>query len=308
MKRFIKQAEYEEGTDLGGDASQESTVAEESAPLESSEPAAPKTALEAVEHELLKVAPETEKNSEEAIQAEPNKEDKKPENLRELRTSRDTLKAEKEHIESTLNAIRETVQEAGVNATEFRGLLDYARAVKQGNFESALQVLDAQRAALARAMGRELPGVDLLSGHQDLAQQVQAQQLPRSHALELAQAREAQSQQQAWLTQQQQTQQAQQQAQAQTEQAINQIGELSNQWAKSDPDYAAKEAILLKYLPQIRQNFPPVMWANQVGMLYQTLNDARQVSKSPSALRAGAGAGSRTPRSALEAVEMHYEG
>lgn len=172
-RKFIKQAEYEEGTDLGGKA--ETEVAEPAALETDSD--APKTALEAVEHELLNVAPETEKKTEEALAGEgdkPEVSDKKTDNIRELRTNYETVKAEKEQVESTLNAIRDTVQDAGVNATEFRGLLDYARAVKTGNLEQALQVLDTQRAALAKAMGRDLPGVDLLSGHKDLAAQVQA--------------------------------------------------------------------------------------------------------------------------------------
>lgn len=311
MKRnYVKQSEQVEGADLGG-ASEAAQVDKmlPNTPAPQAENSAPKTALEAVEQELLSVKPEAKPEADGAAkpaEAKPEELDKKTDNIRELRTHYETVKAEKEQAENTLNAIRETVQEAGVNAQEFRGLLDYARAVKTGNLDSALQILDTQRAALAKALGRELPGIDLLASHPDIAAQVQSLELPRNRALELAHAREQQAQQQAWM-QEQQAQQAQaQQSQAQQSAAIQQIADLGENWAKTDPDYLEKEKVLLKYLPQIRSNFPADMWPRQIQMLYQTLSDARPATPSPSALRAGGSAGSRVPRTALEAVEMQY--
>lgn len=308
-KRHAKETEHVEGADLGGSA--DSLAHANPAPADSGEP---KTALEAVERELLEVKPEqpaspdaADKSADQKLaEPKPEETDKKTDNIRELRTNYETVKAEKEQVENTLSAIRETVQEAGVNAQEFRGLLDYAKAVKTGNLESALQILDMQRAQLAKAMGRELPGIDLLSGHPDIAAQVQSLELPRDRALELAHAREQQAQQQAWAREQQAQQAQAQQSAALQQQAIQQIADLGENWAKTDPDYLEKEKVLLKYLPQIRGNFPADMWPRQIQMLYQTLGDARPAVPSPSALRAGGSAGSRVPRTALEAVEMQY--
>lgn len=314
IKKYPVQQEHEDGKDLGGGAPNDDTV-DAAAVATDTQPAVdvePKSALEAVERELAG-EPADKKPVEAEGDKKPDAEgdvpaDKKQENIRDLHTNYENAKTKNVELEGTLNAIRETVQDAGVNAEEFRSLLDYGKLVKSGNYDQALQILDAQRFALAKTMGKELPGVDLLGQHPDLSAEVNNLQLSRERAVELARQREQQARQQEFVQQRQQEQNLQQQQFAAQEQAITAIGTLGEQWASTDPDYAEKEKVLLKYLPNIRQNFPAHLWPNQIKLLYQTLGDARPVARTPSPLRTGAAGGQRVPRTALEAVEMQIAG
>ena len=88
--------------------------------------------------------------------------------------------------------------------------------------------------------------------------------------------------------------------------AMQKVDMMGAEWAKRDPDYRAKEDIILKQIPQIAKQFPPAQWAQQVELLYQTLS-AMPIPKpqnTPQPLRAsGQAGGAKQPASMLDALK-----
>lgn len=90
---------------------------------------------------------------------------------------------------TALDSVRRMVNDSGVNAEEFGGILDLARLVKSTNAQEAqqaLQRLDTIRAEIAGRLGIEVPGVDQLAAHPDLKAEVDAMTLTKERALEIA--------------------------------------------------------------------------------------------------------------------------
>jgi len=213
-----------------------------------------------------------------------------------------------DRMQADIEGFRQVISETGASAQEFAQALDYMKMVKHGDLDGALRILDDQRRQISLALGRPLPGADPLQAFPDLRQRVDAYQMDEHAALEIARMRAYQQQ----LHDSQQHQRAFQQQQAEAaqsrNQAISQIDRMGMTWAKTDPDYATKEAVILKQLPVIAQNYPPQMWAQQVGLLYETLSSmpmpASTRAAGPAPLRpSGQSAGARQPTSMLEALE-----
>lgn len=214
-----------------------------------------------------------------------------------------------EAAEADVTQFREVLRQTGGTAEDFTAAFDYITAMKRGDLQSALSMLDAQRRQISLMMGRPLPGADPLAEFPDLRQRVEAYQMDESAAIELARARK---QAEALNNQRMQSQETQQRAQA-TQQAklaaMAEVDRMGAEWAARDPDYAAKEEIILKQIPAIAQQFPPQMWAAQVRMLYDTMSSMpmspppamRQATPAP--LRpSGQQGGARKPASMLEAL------
>lgn len=208
-----------------------------------------------------------------------------------------------------LGQFREMIQSTGATPQEFSQAIDYMRLINKGDFESALRMIDDQRRQISLALGKPLPGADPLSDFPDLRQRVESYQMDEQTAIELARTRMYQQQaQQAQQTQYQSQQQEQQTLQTR-QQAIGQIDAMGKQWASTDPDFAAKEDIILKQLPEIAKNFPPQMWPQQVRILYNTISampmQPVQRTHQPAPLRpTGQSGGARQPGSMLEAMEI----
>lgn len=217
-------------------------------------------------------------------------------------------------VTAQVEQFREVLAGTGGSAEDIGSALDYVKMVRNGDLEGALRVLDDQRRSISLALGKPLPGADPLSQFPDLRQRVDAYQMDEQAAIELARSR-IQQQQIADQQRQAHQQQEQQQVSAQTrQQAISQIDALGAQWARTDPDFATKETILLKQLPQIAKAFPPHMWASQVKIIYDTLSSMPapvQNRSAPSPLRpSGQSGGTRQPGSMLEALQsgLGYSG
>lgn len=206
-----------------------------------------------------------------------------------------------------IQAFREVISETGASPQDFGQALDYLRAVNRGDMQGALRMLDEQRRMISLAMGQPIPGADALAEFPDLRQRVEAYQMDESAALEIARARVMQREQMRQHQSQQQGMQRQQAQQQERANAIGMIDQMGAQWTKSDPDYQAKESVILKQLPSIAQQFPPGMWAHQVRMLYDTLSAMpmpQPARTTPAPLRAsGQTAGAREPGSMLEALQ-----
>lgn len=212
-----------------------------------------------------------------------------------------------QQAQKTVDEFRQVITATGATPQEFSQALDYLRAMKSGDMDTALRMVENQRRQISLALGRPLPGADVLAQFPDLRQRVDSYQMDEQAALEIARARVMQHQRMQQEQAYQATTQRQQAIEQERAQAIGQIDQLGLQWAKADPDYAAKEEVIRMQLPAIAQQFPPSMWAHQVRMLYDTISAMPMQAPArtaPAPLRAsGQSAGARQPGSMLEALQ-----
>lgn len=209
------------------------------------------------------------------------------------------------------------VQDTGADPDQFGQALDYLSligAASRGDMkaaEQAFDVLQGEVAALAKALGREVPGMfDPLAEHTDLREAIEAGDMTRKHAMEVAHAR-TQQQAAAQHQQQTQTQQRQQQEREQAQQQATQQGITGLQvWeqraAASNPDYAAIRPALNARVAEIRKAHPPGEWVAQTAIAYAELVTSAAPA-APAAPRPGpirpSGPGPTMAPAAFESVE-----
>lgn len=151
---------------------------------------------------------------------------------------------------------------------DFLGLMGQVRQGDRAAAEKAYEMVQGQVTELAKFLGKEVPGVhDPLQDHADLAEAVDAGDITRKHALELAAAR---AQQQAQQQRQQLEMQTQAGAQEQA-QAIGWLQQYDAQMVAADPTYAAKRPILDALVKNIRATLPPAQWPQAVQSAYASI-------------------------------------
>lgn len=162
---------------------------------------------------------------------------------------------------------QQTIESTGATPDQFGQMLTYSRLVNSGDptqLRQALAVLESERATIAKALGEEVPGIDLLSDHPDLLQRVQLGEMDRNSALEVARARTS-------AAAAQQMSQAQRQQQEETvahRQAVDGLNQLGAQLAAQDPQYEAKYELLKPMIPIIAQ-MPPHQWGEAFMQVYR---------------------------------------
>lgn len=188
--------------------------------------------------------------------------------------------------------IRQMLNESIGDPNDFVVMLDYAKAVKTGDYTKALAMLDQARAGLVIRSGIDKPLPDPLSDFPDLLAKVNDYSLDRAAAIEIARARKQQEQQRYMEDNVRREQSAQMHYQQEVQTASAQITALEQQWAVSDPDYKQKMQVITGRVNQIAQQYHPNQWAGVVQMLYENtiVSVPRKVVKTPQPLRAGAGA------------------
>ncbi len=208
------------------------------------------------------------------------------------------------------------VTETGATPDQYGMSLDYlklANAASRGDMKAAEQALElvmAEAATWAKALGRELPGVhDPLAGHDDLAEAVENGDMDRKHAVELAAARERA---QAIQQHQQQTSQ-QQQAEVAQQQARQQLVQWDQQMAQ-DPSYQAKRPMLDAMVRNIRATLPPDQWLAATQQAYASIPDVappQPREPAPSPVRASGPRGGLAPKkfdSVEDALDFALDG
>lgn len=323
--------ELTEGADLpGGEPAPEpapTEIAAEPAPVEEGGPAEPASMLEAMKQGVAdESAPAasaeaaTAKAAPEPKPAEPGKSDdpyQMPEDLKGRSRERFQKLADiakestqrAESLERDVQGFKSMMEDAGASGQDIVQYLGYVKALNTGNVEQALNMLDQQRKVLVLALGRDVntDDIDPLSDHPDLKQAV-SNGMDRRYALEVARTRMA-SQQDQHARQQQERQQSEVRSQQQAlSDAANAIDTLAQQWAANDIDYPAKEAYLLKMLPDIQKSFPPQQWAAALQMAYKNITTAPPApqSRAPGMqpLRAtGKTSSGAAPKSMLDAMK-----
>ena len=272
--------------------------------------------------------PETDKESEEPKEETPEATEDNPadelysepeglkpkaqERFRSLVEANKSKDQELEESRNTVAEIQKTIQNTGISPEEFGGLLDFARmATSQSPDEKkqAFQIAKNEMQRLAKEIGVEEGGVDLLEGYQDLQEKVDNYELDRNDAVELANARRSQ---QRTLEQQQLVNQQQQQninQQSEIQKSTEEISTFMVDRQKTDIDFEAKEKYLMGQVQSIQQQYPPSQWPAVVAQLYSALGtmSGNQVQKQKltanSPIKAsGQSSGATAPASMADAI------
>lgn len=182
----------------------------------------------------------------------------------------ETNKTLSEARDGILGVLRDTntSQDQLIGYLNFNALL---QSSDPRDLQAALSMVESQRAALYKALGKEGAGVDLLSEFPDLQKRVDESQITREDALELANGRrrdQALSQQRNTQGEQARTAQAAQKLQ---DDAVVGIETWSRKMAKEDIDYKKKEERLLAKLPQIMKDYPANLWLSTFQNVYEAI-------------------------------------
>ena len=165
------------------------------------------------------------------------------------------------------------VQETGATPDQYGMTLDYLKVVNAANggdlkaAEEALTMVMSEAAALAKALGREIPGVhDPLAEHADLQAAVESGDMDRKAAAQVAHARFIQQSAQEQRQQQDTSRQNQQQAENARDQLI-----AYDRQMQADPQYVAKRPMLDALVSQIRSTLPPSQWLAATQQAYASI-------------------------------------
>ena len=201
--------------------------------------------------------------------------------------------AEKKQLEQDIGEFRELVKSTGMSPQEFAQTLEFGRLMSSGdekNLRVALEMIEGQRAALYQKLGVEAPGVDLLTGHDDLKAAVDNMEITRDKAVELAKYRK----QQAEVTQRQQAEQQSTQDRQQYEQTVQQAAGSMEQYLetrKNEIDHPARMKVITEHfknpanLQQFVSTYRPEQWAATVKMMYDNIQVPRTQAPGPQPIR-----------------------
>ena len=203
-----------------------------------------------------------------------------------------------------------TVSATGTNPQQFAEVLAWMTNINSSDpkkLEIALQGIQNVAQRLATQLGREIPGlVDPLKDHPDLAHEVEAGDLPRARALEIANSRAMVARTGEFA----QRSQAEVQQRQVVDRAMSGIDALNAELKAADPTFLQKLDALQPALAVIRENLPASQWVAAVRRAYQALPAVTPAAVKPLVsavpLRpTGANAGMiRKPQNDVEAFEM----
>lgn len=164
------------------------------------------------------------------------------------------------------------ISKTGTSPEQYGMALDYLGLIgkaQQGDMvaaEKAYTTMAGELAALAKLLGKEVPGVhDPLANHQDLRAEVEAGDLPRARAVEIAGQRDRAAYTGSVERQRTESQQAAEQAE---QQGVQWLNTFDAQMSREDPAYAAKRPALDEAVRQIRQQYHPSEWAQRTALAY----------------------------------------
>ncbi len=164
------------------------------------------------------------------------------------------------------------VVETGASPEQYGMALDYLGLIgkaQQGDLvaaEKAYEVMGKEYAALAKMLGKEAPGIhDPLANHQYLRAEVEAGDLPRARAVEIAGQRDRAAYTGNVERQRTESQQAAEQAE---QRGIQWLQQFDAEMAQEDPSYAAKRPQLNEAVRQIREQYHPSEWAQRTALAY----------------------------------------
>lgn len=247
-----------------------------------------------------------------------------------LTTERDTMKAELVDAREFLAAIEET----GADAETYARHLNVLALMHSPRLEDKRQVLEYFRKAvdkLGTDLGETPAGKDALAGHQDLIDDVEAGEIKRERAVEIASARNREAAATRINTDVRTRETAQtdaQRAEAATKKGLNDLS--AELRARDGALYDRKHRILVPFIKKLNRSLPSDQLVQSVRDAYEELklsptngSAAPAVgdggsppgrapggtgAQQPMRPRNGAGAGgTKEPKTALEAMELGLE-
>lgn len=222
----------------------------------------------------------------------------------ELNDKVSTIETQAREAVETLQEYHQIMQDTQASPEQMTAMFDYIEMVNTGRLDLALHVLETERNALAKQLGKPVPGVDLLDGFDDLKSEVQNLQMTPERAAEIARYRR--QQQDAERNQQsQQSQQAQQQAfEQERHQAMADVESWMKDIRSKDLDFAAKDQMLAPKLQEILTDLAPKHWLRQIKLYYDALQvQPQRPTREPQPLRPQSGGGGKAaPRNMFEAL------
>lgn len=222
-----------------------------------------------------------------------------------------TLTEQMKPLAEARDTVLGIMEETGTSSDQLAAYLEFNRLLQSTqpkDLESALKMVEDQRAALYTALGREPAdgGIDLLAEFPDLKQQVEESQITREAALELAAGRRERAAN-AQKTEQQRTQQqtVEQRKQA-GDNALKDITAWTVDLQKKDIDFKAKEDKLLEQIDEVIKNYPANQWLATLKLLYSGITVQKTpppANKGNTPIRpSGAKPGAKAPQNMYEAM------
>ncbi|WP_414497712.1 hypothetical protein [Stenotrophomonas maltophilia] len=167
------------------------------------------------------------------------------------------------------------VVETGASVEQYGMALDYLGLIskaQQGDMvaaEKAYTTMTGELAALAKLLGKEVPGVhDPLANHQDLRAEVEAGDLPRARAVEIAGQRDRTAYTGSVERQRTESQQAVEQAR---QDAFDGLQAYDAEMKATDPSYLAKREVLQGHVKAIMATYPPREWERRTAIAYASI-------------------------------------
>lgn len=193
-----------------------------------------------------------------------------------------------------MTAVMDMMVDTGATNEQFTQTFDYLGLVHRANkgdraaAQQAFEMVGREYAELAKALGKEIPGVhDPLAEHADLQADVEAGAITRERALELAEGRRiAALQGQARSQQQEEAQRAASQQQA-IEGGRAALNDLERGLVAADPTYAAKREAFYARVREICRDFPPAQWAAAAKLAYDGIAAPAPAKPAPGPMRPG---------------------
>lgn len=248
-----------------------------------------------------------------------------PRTQERIRSLADEVKTLRE-VSTNNGAMIGAIMDSGATPDEFGALVAYmhwTHSEEPAQLEQAYALLQSELQGVALRLGRAIPEVDWLSGHQDLIDGIKGGLMTRDTAVELAMHRATvkrnKDQTTAKATKDNATRdQTAQTAKDQTT-AIAELDTLGDELAAADPQYAAKYAILVPKLKAEFAKIPPSQWKTKFLEEYAKTRikaappagvPPKQNTPKPQPLRPSTPSGDtkKAPGSALDALSSAIDG
>lgn len=215
------------------------------------------------------------------------------ERIQRLISERNEVKAKAQELDRSMTEVRQVLASAGMDAQQFAQHIEFSRLVNSNNPQDlgvAAQMIEQVRADIYKRLGKDAPGVDVLSDFPDLAQRVNAFELDRNAALEIARYRRQQQQVEQAQRQQQELQQTSQRETQAFQSAMQDVESYLSTRSK-EVDHPARMQVIGNYfrdqnnINEFIKTYRPDQMAKAIKWMYDSIQVA-PTQPAPSPIRA----------------------